>query len=97
MKLLRPIPEDEMFATFLRAELDSGRYGDRVRGFLARDGRGEPVFRTPDIASPDENDYRRAILEEHRAYGRREGLFVVAARERRHAPRDGRGAPDSGG
>jgi hypothetical protein len=76
MKLLRPITEDEMIATFLRAELDSGRYGERLRGFLARDGRDEAVFRVPDLASPDENDYRRAILEEHRGYVRREGLFL---------------------
>jgi hypothetical protein len=76
MKLLRPISEDEMIATFLRAELHSGRYGERLRGFLVRGGRDETVFRTPDLASPDENAYRRAILEEHRAYERREGLFL---------------------
>ena len=51
MKLLRPITEDEMIATFLRAELDSGRYGERLRGFLARDGRAEEVFSAPDVAS----------------------------------------------
>jgi hypothetical protein len=76
MKLLHPIGEDEMVATFLRAELDSGRYGDALRGFLARDGRSDDVFRTPDLASAADNEYRRAILDDQRAYERREGLFL---------------------
>jgi hypothetical protein len=64
-----------MVATFLRAELDSGRYGEKLRGLLARDRRDVDVLRRPNLASEDDNSYRRALLDEHRAYGRREGLF----------------------
>ena len=76
MRLLRPIGEDEMVATFLRAELGSERYGAKLRELLARDGRDETVLRDPDLASIGDNEYRLGLLEEHRAYGRREGLFL---------------------
>jgi hypothetical protein len=64
-----------MVATFLRAELDSDRYGEKLRGLLARDRPDEDVVRRPNLASDDDNRYRRALLDEHRAYERREGLF----------------------
>jgi hypothetical protein len=66
VRLLHPIAEDEMIAVFLRGELSSGRYGEKLRGLLARDGR---ELDTADDA------YRRQLLEEHRAYERRDGLF----------------------
>ena len=75
MRILRPISEDEMIAVFLCAELDSSRYRERLRGWLARDGRDHDVLRRPDLGDPGANDYRRGLLEEHRAYERREGLF----------------------
>lgn len=64
-----------MIAVFLRAELDSGRYGEKLRGFLSRDGRDLDVLRRPDLDDPAANDYRRGLLDEYRAYERREGLF----------------------
>jgi len=75
MRILQPVDEDEVIAAFLRAELDSERYGPKLRGLLDRDGRGESVLRRPDLASADDNAYRRALLDEHRAFERREGLF----------------------
>jgi hypothetical protein len=65
-----------MIAVFLRGELDSGRYGERLRASLRRDGRGERTITEPDLAGVDENAYRRRLLDEHRAYERREGLFA---------------------
>ncbi len=64
-----------MVAAFLRGELDSSRYGERLRGFLARDGRDHDVLRRPDLGDSDANEYRRGLLEENRAYERRDGLF----------------------
>jgi hypothetical protein len=75
VRILQPVGEDEVIATFLRAELDSERYGDKLRGLLARNQRDESVLRQPDFASSTDNAYRRALLDEHRAYERREGLF----------------------
>jgi hypothetical protein len=76
MRLLRPASEEEMVASFLRAEVASGRYGEKLRALLARDGRPESVLRHPDLGSSDECRYRRALFDEHRAYDRREGLFL---------------------
>src|SRR5690349_10252590 len=67
-----------MIAAFLAAEIDSPRYGAAIRTILARDGRGEDVMRRPEAA---DNAYRRAVLEEHRAYERREGLFLGFPRD----------------
>ena len=65
-----------MIAAFLRAEIDSDRYGETLRGLLARDGRGDDVLSRPDPADADANRYRRQLLDEHRAYERRAGLFL---------------------
>jgi hypothetical protein len=81
MRVLRAISEDEMVAVFLRAELGSSRYGEKLRGFLARDGRDEGVLRRPDLGDPDANRYRSGLLEEYRAYERRDGLFGGFPRE----------------
>ena len=70
-----------MIGVFLRAELDSGRYGGRLRGMLARDGRTQELLRRPDFADVEANVYRRRLLEEHRAYERREGLFLGFPRQ----------------
>ena len=55
-----------MIAVFLLAELESERFGDKLRRIMARDGVN---FDDADAA------YRRRLLEEHRAYERRDGLF----------------------
>src|SRR5689334_25293781 len=97
MRLLRPIGEDEMVTTFLRAELGSERYGAKLRELLARDGRDETVLRDPGLASIGDNEYRLGLLEEHRAYGRREGLFLgfpSLVEWRRARARAGGGARD---
>src|SRR5437763_15121338 len=75
MRLLGPASEEEMIAVFLRGELDSGRYGKKLRTPLARDRRTEDLLRRPDLGDVEANAYRRRLLEEHRAYERRDGLF----------------------
>ena len=76
MQLLRPITEHEVISVFLRGELDSDRFGEKLRASLTRDGRDEAVLRRPDLDDAGENGYRLRLLDEHRAYGRREGLFL---------------------
>ena len=75
MRLLEPASEDEVVSSFLRAEIDSDRYGEKLRRLLARDGRQSSVLHHPDLASESENRYRRQLLDEHRAYERREEMF----------------------
>src|SRR5712691_3315891 len=81
MRLLHPISEDEVVAVFLRGELDSSRYGEKLQALLARDGRALDVLRRPNLADSNENSYRRQLLDEHRAYDRREGMFIGFPRQ----------------
>jgi hypothetical protein len=55
-----------MIAVYLRAELDSDRFGSQLRSLLARDRR--------ELGSADAA-YRRRLLDEHRGYGSRTGMF----------------------
>jgi hypothetical protein len=80
VRILHPITEDEVVATFLRGELDSDRYGDTLRAALVRDGLAPHVLRNPNLTDETENRYRRRLLDEHRAYERREGLFAAFPR-----------------
>lgn len=75
MRLLEPASEDEVISSFLRAEIDSDRYGEKLRRLLARDRRQPAVLRHPDLADDCENRYRRVLLDEHRGYERREEMF----------------------
>ena len=75
MELLGPISEDEMIAIFLRGELASERFGAAIERLLARDGLADAVVRRPDLGDAGQNTTRRRLLDEHRAYERREGLF----------------------
>jgi hypothetical protein len=75
MELLGPISEDEMIAVFLRGELASERFGGAIKTLLARDGLPDAVVLHPDVRDAGQNTARRRLLDEHRAYERREGLF----------------------
>jgi hypothetical protein len=66
VRLLGPISEDEMIEVYLRAELESDRFGPQLLGLLARDGQ--------ELASADV-PYRRRLLDEHRGYPSRTGMF----------------------
>jgi hypothetical protein len=50
VRLLGPVSEDEMIAVFLRGELNSGRYGKKLRTLLARDEQDVDVLRRPRLA-----------------------------------------------
>jgi hypothetical protein len=76
MRILGPVTEDEVIACFLRAELTSERYGQKLRTLLARDRMAIDVLVRPDLGDPEANRYRRTLLDEHRAFERREGLFA---------------------
>jgi hypothetical protein len=75
VRLLRASSEDEVVAAFLRAEIDSERFGPALRESLARDGLEPRVLSEPDLADAAANAYRHQLLEEHRAWIRRDGLF----------------------
>jgi hypothetical protein len=64
-----------MVAVFLRTEIESSRWRDQIEEILGRDGRDAEIIRRPHLGDPAANAYRRHVLEEYRAYERRDGLF----------------------
>ena len=76
MRILGVVQEDEVVAAYLRAELGSGRYGEVLRKLLERDGFEQEVLARPDLTDSAANRYRRGLLDEHRGFERRIGLFA---------------------
>ncbi len=75
MRVIRESSEAEVVAAFLRAELDSPRYGERIRQLLREARLDVSALLDPQLEDADANALRARILEEHRAWLRREGLF----------------------
>jgi hypothetical protein len=70
VRVLGPSNEDEMVWLFLRGELDSQRYGPRIRQAL-----DERLLLEPDLEDARQNALRRGALTTVRGYDSREGLF----------------------
>ncbi|SRR5712692_9267417 len=75
MRIVRTASEAEVIATFLRGELDSPRYGERLRAFLREDEMDASVVSRPNVDDRQESAYRETLLDRHRGWLRREGLF----------------------
>jgi hypothetical protein len=75
MRILRGASEAEVIASFLRGELASPRWGANLLALLRNDGMNAAVVVTPDVESAAESAYREQLLERHRAWLSREGLF----------------------
>jgi hypothetical protein len=80
VRTIRTASEAEVVAVFLRAELDSLRYGERIRELLRGQGLDDSALAAPNLEDAEENAQRARILEEHRAWLSREGLFNGFAR-----------------
>jgi len=76
MQHLQAIPEAEMVAIFLQAELASPRYGPIIRTILERDGRGREIIEVPDLANAAHNRIRAQVLGEYRGYRRNADVFA---------------------
>jgi hypothetical protein len=69
MRLIERVDEAEVIAEFLRAEIDSPRFGPRVRARIEADGREEAIVRAPDTDDADDNAYRAQLLHSYRGVG----------------------------
>jgi hypothetical protein len=65
VRVLRPSNEDEMVWVFLRGELDSNRFGPRLRATI-----DERLLLEPDLGDDAENALRRAALTTLRGVSR---------------------------
>lgn len=75
MRILGESPETDVVAAFLRGEMESERWGERLRSMLAADGVERRVLARPDTSDAEQNAYRLDLLDRHRGWVRREGLF----------------------
>ena len=64
-----------MVATFLRAEINSPRFGQLILHLLQKDNVDRKVIDTPNVHDKAENVYRDTLLGECRGYRRNEGIF----------------------
>ena len=69
MRLTGRATEAEVIAEFLRAEIESPRFGPRIRARLEADGRSGSIVERPDATNADENAYRAALLHAYRGIG----------------------------
>lgn len=76
MLVIESISEDEMIAVFLKAEINSPRFGDTILKFLAQHNLHRRMIDQPDTAIELENQIRRDLLDAYRGYTQRqEGHF----------------------
>lgn len=75
MEWIAQVPDDEMIAAFLQAEVDSKRFGPTVRAILDQLGGTLAVLRAPDATNPDQKQVRRRLLAAFRGYERGNLLF----------------------
>ena len=73
---LLPATEDEMIASFLRAEFDpSSHWSDCIKKGLAAFDAEPLLIDAPNLKDPRENDLRKEILNSYRGYKVRQGQF----------------------
>lgn len=73
MKLLNRISEVEVIAEFLKAEINSKRFGLRIKSALGNVD--VSIITNPDLNDDQENLYRKRLLGEVRGYGKNKKLF----------------------
>jgi hypothetical protein len=76
VQYLASIHEDEMVAVFLRTEIASSRFRGAILAILVGQGLDPRIVEQPNLASGEENAYRRAVLGEWRGYGRDADVFT---------------------
>jgi len=70
-----PATENDMVVAFLRAEIDSSRFGKHIRIRLAERGLDRHLIDEPNLADVGENSIRKQILASFRGYGVGRFLF----------------------
>jgi len=74
MKVDKRISNDVMIAEFLSAEINSDRFGDKIRGILREKGYSKELINKP-VFDQEENEKRQVVLAECRGYGLDKNIF----------------------
>lgn len=75
MKILRDISEDEFIATFLKYEITSKRFGERITKQLNIDNKDTYIITNPDLNNTKDNEYRKTMLGICRGYNKNLDIF----------------------
>ena len=75
MRITKGISEDEMIAVFLKGEIGSFRFGEKIIKYLELDNQNRKIIDNPNIDNNEENKYRRNLFEKYRGYGSNKELF----------------------
>jgi hypothetical protein len=75
MRIVSAAGEDEVVAAFLRAEVESDRFGPPIAEILDRRRLDRSLLARPDLGDAAANAARRDVLGEHRGWGLGEGMF----------------------
>lgn len=75
MKYIKKSSENEMIVVFLRAEIDSKRFGSNVAREFTQLNVSRKLIDRPNLIDNQENALRRKILANYRGYGRNTALF----------------------
>lgn len=75
MKIIRNTTEDDMVASFLRAEVNSSRWGGLVKQLLKKYAVETTIIDNPNLFDKKENAVRLNILGDLRGYKKNELLF----------------------
>src|SRR5687768_8358825 len=73
--LIHPIPESEMVAAFLAAEIMSDRHRARILDLLRSAGEDDSLIERADLRDPRQNEARARLLGDFRGYRRDRELF----------------------
>ena len=76
MKLNSKLTEDQFVQEFLAQELNSKRFGDKIRSVLAKKGLTDSIITQSDFSDKEENTLRSAILSDFRGYKRNKLIFT---------------------
>lgn len=75
MKDYRTSSEDEMILLFLRAELSSERFSQKLCDVISQTGADRALIDSADLRSARENALRREIMKLYRGYGAGKKMF----------------------
>jgi hypothetical protein len=76
MMSIQTIEEDEMVATFLKAEINSPRWKESITNSLAQYGKDRRLIDQPDLMNADDNVTRSHVLGSYRGYKLNKYLFT---------------------
>lgn len=68
MKIIRETNENEMLLEYLKSEIDSKRFGEKLKNTMKELGFSEELIRNPDLENLIENERRKLIMKKFREY-----------------------------